>query len=191
MIRAYRHDQISFPMKIKLLIVMKGLCKKTHEKMDITIEWKYFWDEIISICEREGRETSVASDYLLVDHLSKLVDFLHNSRHYISVNYTNSEFGDIIDCAMKYLNDLRLSKCVVGVLLLITCLPTKYPSQLYAKLLPKWIKIWTSISGNAQWDCCWLTLLTRARKYTSFATGEVSFLISFIVIIIIIIYADR
>ena len=26
--------------------------------------------------------------------------------------------------------------------------------------------MWTSIEHNADWDCCWVTLFARARKYT-------------------------
>ena len=179
MLKAYRHEQTSYTMKIKMLSAMKDLCKKTHLKMDgISIDWKYFWDELIGLCEREGREIATASDYILVDHIGKLVEFLHSSRMYFNVDYSNnSEYGDIVDHAMKYLNDIRLPSCVVGVLLLITCLPTNYPSHLYNKLIPKWINTWTLISGNAQWDCCWLTLLTRARKFTSATSGEVIIII--------------
>jgi hypothetical protein len=32
--------------------------------------------------------------------------------------------------------------------------------------LPSWIKIWTGLELNVFWDCCWLTLLCRARKHT-------------------------
>ena len=31
--------------------------------------------------------------------------------------------------------------------------------------MPTWVKLWCSVSYCSQWDLCWLTLFTRARKH--------------------------
>lgn len=77
------------------------------------------------------------------------------------------------------------SSCLEGVILLITCLPTRWSHTSqdldskngpttqdnhldvidYDKYMNKWLTIWMSIEKNHFWDVCWLTLFCRARKY--------------------------
>ena len=51
-----------------------------------------------------------------------------------------------------------------GIVLLLTCLPTSY--QRYDEWMTIWIATWQRINHNPTWDLAWLTLFTRARKFT-------------------------
>jgi len=51
----------------------------------------------------------------------------------------------------------------LNLLLQILCLPTDYHN--YHTHLPLWVSIWSTLQHNIYWDCCWLTLFARSRKY--------------------------
>lgn len=175
-------------MKTRILGILTKLCKKSLPKInDLNLDWQFFWSEIITIVQRESGQHAVSSHSVSAKHLEKLISFTHSVRQYFS-----SSAEVIISIAMKELEDVRIPTCVKGVLLLITCLPTACPSSLYDAHLQKWVTLWgryskvsifspfeshrpiiltysksNSITHNSYWDCCWLTLLTRARKYSN------------------------
>ena len=94
-------------------------------------------------------------------HVVTQVEFLHESRYLIPPH--GPEVDEIVAESFRLLKDTRHAACMEGVLLLVNCLPTGYTG--YEKMLPQWIQIWGSISFNSNWDVCWLTLFTRARKF--------------------------
>jgi len=85
--------------------------------------------------------------------------------HVVRNNSKTDDSHDIVASAMSMFSDLRSSVCVEGALLLLTCLPTIFID--YDKYLPTWLTIWTSIEHNYCWDVCWLSLFTRARKFST------------------------
>lgn len=149
-------------MKTSLLSHMQKITKKNHNLVLKRISWRALWQDALDVACRSKKDQSVASEATIVAYMGKLVEFLHGSRHYL---ITSKEEADtLIAESMNILRDVRQVFCVDGLLIMLNILPTNYSG--YAEVLPQWISVWCSISNNAQWDMCWLTLLTRARKYT-------------------------
>ena len=128
-------------------------------------------------------------------HLTALVDFMHSSRRYVSVEgYSSESLLTIIEEdgstvtvvrsdsvrallheATAKLSDQRYPTCIEGLLMLVNCLPTDLPN--YDQLLPRWLHCWmgtgsassssssSGLSRNTHWDYAWLTLIARARKF--------------------------
>eukprot|EP01038_Epipyxis_sp_PR26KG_P007614 gene7614-10367_t len=154
--------RLSYPTQIKLLTSTISLCDKDLPLIEgVTFSWKTFWDDCIDITRRTDRHLATISDHILLEYFGKLAEFLHHCRMYIDSNAADQ----IVSIAMKSLSDIRTPTCLEGILLLLNCLPTKYSG--YDQWLPIWIETWSKISNNASWDCCWLTLFTRARKHSS------------------------
>lgn len=160
-LRLYEDCDLSIVNKSKALQMLTDLCRKKHVQYPspITFNWKKMWNDAIDIISRSKKNGKYASDKLVGTWLSKLVGFLHLGRQFL----TDADADEVADMAMKALSDTRFMTCVEGVLLLVTCLPTKF--KRYDEMLPQWVAIWSGVTLNAQWDLCWLTLLTRARKH--------------------------
>ena len=107
-----------------------------------------------------------ASRQVTYQYMGILCEFLHDSRGYFTMS--DDEADALVQHAMDMLQDPRHLDCVDGLTLLLNCLPTKYHN--YAHWVPQWVSLWSSMNHNAQWDLCWLTLLTRARKHTDIRT---------------------
>eukprot|EP01035_Chromulina_nebulosa_P030239 gene30239-40176_t len=162
LLSVYKHELTRLSMKTSILRILAKLCKKSLPKIsDLILDWQFFWSEIITIVQRESGQHAVSSNSVSVKHLEKLISFTHSIRQYFSASAEQ-----IISIAMKELEDVRIPTCVKGILLLTTCLPTACSSSLYDAHLQKWVTLWGSITHNSYWDCCWLTLLARARKYS-------------------------
>jgi hypothetical protein len=146
-----------------MLAHMLKICKKCHNLVLKPINWRALWQEALDIACRSKKDQSVASEAPIVNYMSKLVEFLHGCRSYLITS--KSEADLLIAESMEKLRDVRQVFCVDGLLMMLNMLPTNYAG--YESILPQWISVWCSISNNSQWDMCWLTLLTRARKYTT------------------------
>ena len=146
-----------------MLACLLKIAKKCDDLVIKPINWRKLWQEAVDIACRTKKEQSVASEAPIVAYMSKLVEFLHGSRKYLI--RSKQEGDELIAESMEKLRDVRQVFCVDGLLTMLNILPTNYSG--YVNILPKWISTWCSISNNAQWDMCWLTLLTRARKYTA------------------------
>jgi len=170
LMNAYRTgDKITISMKTRILNTVKGILKKNWSKITITLDWKFFWSEIIVYITRENRADIIGGETVLLEYIKGLISFLHDMRHYFdpytsTTSSDDSLQGTLVECAMKKLENLQSLFCVEGVLLLSTCLPTDFND--YDTYLPQWITIWQSIDHNAGWDCCWLMIFSRAIKYS-------------------------
>lgn len=150
-------------MKTTLLAHMLKICKKYKNLTLNPISWRTFWQNALDIACRNKKDQSLASENPIIAYMTKLVEFLHGSRKYLI--QTREECDTLIEESMVKLKDLRqVLLSFDGLLMMVNCLPTDYSG--YDSVLPKWVALWCSISHNAQWDMCWLTLLLRARKYT-------------------------
>lgn len=151
-------------LRKRLLNTIKSMRKKSEVYMeDFKFDWRVVWEDIMDILSRIGRHEPLTSELNLSDYLGLLVGFLHSSRGYIKTDIVGSPTC-IVEMAMTQLQDTRLQTCIEGVLLLVNCLPTDFAH--YDRYLPLWIEIWATVESNVFWDCCWLTLLCRARKHT-------------------------
>ena len=140
---------------------MTKICKKNTKLTLNPISWRALWQDALDISCRSKKDQSVASEAPVLAYMSKLVAFLHSSRNYLL--RSREECDEMIAECMEKLRDVRQVFFVDGLLMMLNCLPTDYTG--YASVLPEWISVWCSISHNSQWDECWLTLLTRARKH--------------------------
>ena len=159
----YTTKRISIPMKIKSLSVMTTILKYRKNSLSLSVSYNYilFWDEMYALCTRNAKDLSCGSEALNSKLFQNLVNFLHEARFYSST----SEATDMVQKAMDLLADLRTSNHMFGVHMLVICLPTNFPD--YDKWIPIWLEKLASISHNVVWDACWLTLLCRARKYST------------------------
>ena len=161
LLAVYNLENTITPTKTRILSALTKLCKKTLPIIPgLNIDWQPLWSEILSYVHRENASKAICAPTISNKHFEKLISFTHNSRQYFSAYWEV-----ILETAMKSLADVRLPTCVEGLLLLVTCLPTQLPPAVYNAYLPKWAVLWGSVTHNSYWDCCWLTLLTRARKY--------------------------
>ena len=150
-------------MKTILLAHMLKISKKLHNLVLDPVNWKQLLQNAMNIAGRAVKDQSLAAEAPIVAYMSKLIEFLHGSRKYLT---SSTEECDILIAeSMEKLKDLRQVYCIEGLLMMVNCLPANYSG--YENILPKWISVWCSVSQNAKWDMCWLTLLTRARKYTT------------------------
>ena len=148
-------------MKIGTTDVLYHLFKKKGEKLDIGMDsfpWKLFWNEALSISMREMKIHSTGSESLISSIVKNNVSLLHVARSHIS----DKDAQDIVDTAMSLMKDMRASRCLLGSVMLVTCLPTKYTN--YDFLLQEAVRIWPQIDHHPDWDSCWLTILCRSRK---------------------------
>lgn len=156
---------LAVPHKIRILRSMNSILSKKDKCLtcfkDKPLDWRFFWDHSISIIQRMRKAESMGSEALTGSLLNELVAFLHNARFYINSRQAN----EIVLIARELLRETRLITCVEGVIILVTCLPTNFED--YDNVLDEWIGIWATFDHNASWDACWLTLLTRARKYST------------------------
>lgn len=152
--------RIAIPLKIRLLNTLSRIIKHDVKGFVFT-SWEAIWEEALSIAKRDNRVEMIGNETLNVDLLTALIQFLHHARNYLSAG----DAMTVLSNAMKVLQDLRPVTCFEGIILLVNCLPTAFPQ--YDEYLPQWLTIWTRISGNAYWDCYWLTIFLRARKYAS------------------------
>jgi hypothetical protein len=153
--------KLSFRMKSSILAHMLQICKKNGDLVLNPIDYKTLWQDALDIASRLKKDQSLASETNIITYMAKLVEFLHGSRHYLIKD--KNECDLLIKESMLKLQDMRQVFCIDGLLMMVNCLPTDYAG--YAEFVPQWIEIWSSISHNSQWDMCWLTLLTRARKH--------------------------
>ena len=159
------NKRVSFPMRSKLLAEMYKTCRKTapHIQLNLKpIDWRTLWKDATDVACRTKKDQSMASEQPIITYMSRLVEFLHASRRFLIRDV--AEADALVQQCMDMLSDYRHAHCIDGLLLLVNCLPTDYPH--YAQWLPKWVEMWSTMSHNAHWDMCWLTLLTRARKHT-------------------------
>ena len=152
--------RIAIPLKIRLFNTLSRIIKHDVKGFVFT-SWEAIWEEALSITKRDNRIDTTANENLNIDLVTALIQFLHHARNYLSAG----DAMTVLASAMKILQDLRPVTCFEGIMLLVNCLPTAFPQ--YDEYLPQWLTMWTRISGNAYWDCYWLTVFTRARKYTS------------------------
>jgi hypothetical protein len=158
--RLYINKKLSYVTKNRIIQLMTDLCENRKLFNTFKYDWKRYWDDTITVATRSRKTESIASAEIVVTFLSKISQFLTKARYFLS----DDEADNVIKLAMEKLGDLRQMGCTEGLLLLLTCLPSSYSK--YQEILPKWIEIWTSIEQNAAWDACWLTVISRARKYT-------------------------
>jgi hypothetical protein len=163
----YSKKRISIPMKLKSLTVMSTIFKhrKNALNLSVTYDYKPFWDEMYAICTRNAKDLSCGSETLNSKLFQTLLEFLHEARYYTS----QEQAEELVVNAMDLLSDLRSSNHMFGVQMLVLCLPTAYAN--YDTWVSVWLEKLASISHNDGWDACWLTLLCRARKYSS-APGQ-------------------
>ena len=156
---------LSMPLKSKLLAMLRNqLRKKTTNfrgQWEFTM-WRELWDEAFGIVTRAKKHHVIASEMVLSSHVTCIIDLLHVARRFIT---SHAAIDDMVATATAHMTDTRTPACLQGLVLLVTCLPTKFAR--YDELLPQWVSIWNSIDHNAYWDSCWLTLFTRARKHTN------------------------
>lgn len=152
-------------MKIKCLNVAVKILKYRKSCLNVIIPWEIFWDEIFTICTRTAKDQSIACEGLNMKLFEALTNFVHEARHY----FPSDSYVKILTEGMNLLEDLRNPMCFFGLQMFILLLPTSLPPSAYDEILPRWIALFTKISDNEAWDCCFLTLFCRARKYlTSF-----------------------
>lgn len=161
MIRMYSTKRISIPMKIKTLTLLTRILKYRKYGYDVSIPWRPFWMEIVDICTRAAKHKSIGSESLNSKLFENLIHFIHEARCYFS----DADADEIVLDAMSKLQDLRHPMAFLGVEQLVLCLPTKFAR--YDEFMPQWVTLLAEISDNEAWDCCWLTLFCRARKYSS------------------------
>jgi hypothetical protein len=149
----------SIAQRRSLVNMMHSFLKKKPKNLSFSFDWKLFWHEIRAISLRLNRSESVSNPHVTTDFLTVLVEFLHCARYMLPDNVGL----EIAHEATELLSDVRNPACYEGLLLLVLCLPTAF--QHYDEYLPKWIHIWSNVSHNPVWDCCWLTIFTRARKH--------------------------
>lgn len=169
MLELYRaKEKVSILFRIKALNVLIVMLNKKWEKLDLSLDWRPFWDEMMSIIMRENRHELVGSDSVMVQHISKLASFISKARPYYDIT-ANGDSADgkgvIYQQAEASLRDLRVPSCIEGPLLLMTCLPTKWDH--YDAVLSHWMDLWSSINQNTVWDLCWSTIFSRAVKHTT------------------------
>jgi hypothetical protein len=159
----YTTKKISIPMKIKSLKVMTSIFKYRKNSLTLFFSYDYhfFWDEMLAICTRNAKDLSCGSESLNSKLFQSLIEFLHEARYYT----TQDQAEDMVVNAMNLLSDLRSSNNMFGLQMLVLCLPTGYNN--YDAWVPVWLEKLASITHNDGWDACWLTLLCRARKYST------------------------
>jgi hypothetical protein len=82
--------------------------------------------------------------------------------HCVRAQISDSDADDIVAEATAKFADVRASRCAEGAAMLVTCLPTNYKK--YDDLIAVVMRVWPQLDHNPDWDCCWLTILCRARK---------------------------
>lgn len=168
MLALYRaKDQVSVVSRVKALNALIIMLNKKWEKLDIKIDWKPFWQELLAIINREFRYELSGSESILVQHVNKLAAFIAKARPYYDLTDSGkctSTFGDVVEFAASKLSDLRSSDCIEGPLALMSCLPTNWAH--YDEVLPSWLDLWSSINHNNAWDQCWVVIISRAVKYS-------------------------
>eukprot|EP01033_Poteriospumella_lacustris_P008883 gene8883-6391_t len=169
MLDLYRaKHKVSILFRIKALNVLIVMLNKKWEKLDLSLDWRPFWDEMMSIVMRENRHELVGSDSVMVQHINKLASFISKARPYYDITANGESTdgkGEIYLRAEASLRDLRVPSCIEGPLLLMTCLPTKWDH--YDAVLTHWMDLWSSINQNTVWDLCWSTIFSRAVKHTT------------------------
>lgn len=149
-------------MKIKSLAIVTRILKYRKFSLQVTIPWVPFWDEIISICTRSAKDHSISCEGLNIKLFEGLINFVHEARHYFSEDASIEIYNE----GMKLLDDLRNPLSFFGLELLVLMLPTHSTSLNYDEIIPKLIELFSKITDNDTWDCCILTLLCRARKFS-------------------------
>ena len=101
-------EQLSLSLKIRVLASLRSLCKRAKAlswdpKNSITtptstaaadadtrgsaltfrFDHQPLWDAIMRIVSRGGRDVAQASEHVLSEYLTSLVEFLHGARHFI------------------------------------------------------------------------------------------------------------
>ncbi len=149
-------------MKSKGLAVVTRILKYRKFGLDVVIPWEPFWNEIFQICTRSAKDQSIGCEGLNMKLFENIVFFVHEARHYFSPDAAPA----ILEEGMKLLQDLRNPLSFFGIQMLVLLLPTS-SSLNYDEILPKWVELFSQITENETWDCCLLTLLCRARKYST------------------------
>ena len=161
LLSTYFMKRISYPMKLKVINLLERLFKDTkRDKLNLSVFfWKGLWNEALSICLRSHKTESTASEGLVSGLLKSVVSLLHIARHHIN----EDDAEDIVKTALVKLTDSRTQYCYEGLAMLVTCLPSDFKS--YDQYLPDFVRIWSTVEHNPEWDSCWITILCRARKY--------------------------
>ena len=158
---AYRHQELSFQSKGKIILTSNMLLKKKHTRVNFIFnDWRLFYNEAKDIIMRNKNSNNTANHNVLSSIVDNIINFVHDSRQYIP----STDIPLIIEEAHNLLEDSHNLQSIEGVLLLLNALPTNYDK--YDDVLPHWIEIWKRIAFNSHWDACWLTLFCRARKHT-------------------------
>jgi hypothetical protein len=148
--------------KSTVLSILRSLLAKRTLVLDGLWEfsgWKALWQEAFDYVMRTKKYGALATENVLSGHVTLIIEFLHAARRYTT---SPNVMDDIVNTAMQHLQDTRSPGCLQGLVLLLACLPTRYPH--YGAIFHQWVQIWDEIDRNPYWDACWLTLLTRARK---------------------------
>ena len=148
-------------MKIKLLQLLTRILKYRKNCLQLTIEWRPFWDEIVEICTRAAKHNSIGCEHLNSRLFESLTHFIHEARAY----FPPSAPSEVVQAAMASLHDLRNPLAFLGLQMMVLCLPTAFSG--YDEYVPRWMEVFAQIDDNEAWDACWLTLLCRARKHTT------------------------
>jgi hypothetical protein len=165
-------------MKIKSLHLSTHLMKYRKHCLTSVIAWEPYWKELFTICTRSSKDQSIACEGLNMKLFEALSSFLHEARQYFSspdpsspdpssTLTTTAAAQEILKEGMNLLQDLRNPLCFFGLQMLVLLLPTALSSSFYDEILPTWVELFALISDNEAWDCCFLTLFCRARKYSS------------------------
>ena len=150
-------------MKIKSLTTLTKILKSYKHSLQISpINWTFFWNEILLICNRSNKDHSISCEGINLKLFESLIYFVHQARHY----FPEESSLEIYQEGMKLLSDLRNPLSFYGLEMLVLLLPTSSNQLNYDEILPNWIHFFSLISNNEVWDCCLLTLLCRARKFT-------------------------
>jgi len=75
----------------------------------------------------------------LVKHLVQLL-------HCLRRNISAQDADEIVAEALAKMQDMRAARCIEGVIMLVTCLPTAYAK--YDELLAEAMRIWPQIDHN-------------------------------------------
>eukprot|EP01040_Poterioochromonas_malhamensis_P015417 gene15417-17252_t len=162
-------DKISVPDRGGILITLRLVLKKRWSRLPISLDWRPFWLELMTLIHREGREDTFCAVNVLYLQIESITLFLFHCRHYIDPlqedpNHPNLLYRDnLINYSMKILSNIRVMTCVEGLLALFFCLRNDFIE--FTTYLPKWLDLWSTIDFNHLWDFCWLFLLNRAAKH--------------------------
>ena len=99
---------------------------------------------------------------------SEQVDFIHRARHFFFQGRRGDcSSGEIFNSAKRDLRLFHSCVCFRAQSMMTLFMPTSSSSEFYEAALPIWSRTWSGVDYSREWDCNWLTLFCRARKYVS------------------------